>query len=383
MSPCRICLAGLIFIAAGGMLPLAASETDAKSSQPEIESLIQELAADAFETRERARKKLIEFGLAAKQAVLEGMENPDPEIQYQCRRIWSIIRREDFQRRLQAFLGDRDPKNSYGLPAWDRFHALLGNEKDVRQLFVEMQKCEPGLMEALQKHPEAAGDAYMISSLQLQQMTRHPNTRDDIQVGSITALLFASAHDKLELPDQAFYPVYSLVHQPVFQKAIKGNRSKPLKQLLGKWVMRCDGNLVYQALMLSLQFELKEGKELAKRMIEKGGHHHTYRQYAILTLGKLGDDSDLDVIYPLLEDKTVCGRVSFGRNKRMDIQIRDVALGVLVHRSDQKLEDYGFEKPHRDGRMLFGVNSLRFASEEARNKALEKWRKWKSEQASK
>jgi hypothetical protein len=99
----------------------------------------------------------------------------------------------------------------------------------------------------------------------------------------------------------------------------------------------------------------------------------------MIALAKLGTKEHLPKLEPLLSDKTVIGNINFG-NGLMQIQIRDVALGVSVLMTEQKLADYGFDT--RFGGTptqyyYFGFPDSQDGKEsKAREDAHAKWKEW-------
>ena len=60
-------------------------------------------------------------------------------------------------------------------------------------------------------------------------------------------------------------------------------------------------------------------------------------------------------------------------------QIRDVALAILLHMTDQNLREYGFPSAQPYGETAFQEGALGFADPAAREAALRKWARWRAD----
>ena len=105
------------------------------------------------------------------------------------------------------------------------------------------------------------------------------------------------------------------------------------------------------------------------------------RQYAVLSLGKLGGKQHLADIEPLLNDNAICASQQLAQNQVVQTKVCDVALAVMVRLSGQKLTDYGFTRAQENTMMLYNVSTLGFAEDAHRQTAISKWREWSKSQS--
>ncbi|MEM9187037.1 MAG: hypothetical protein AAGB00_11125, partial [Planctomycetota bacterium] len=105
--------------------------------------------------------------------------------------------------------------------------------------------------------------------------------------------------------------------------------------------------------------------------------HPQFRATALLMAGKLGGPGDVPRIAELLDDDAVCASQS-GRAgvkaKLLDVQVRDVALAVVLHLTGEQPADYGYPTVVAHSERLYVMHTLAFHDQKARTAALAKWR---------
>lgn len=348
------------------------------SESQRARALVAQLGADQFAAREKATDELIRLGLAALPALEEGRDHTDREIRYRCRRIGDVVRENDFQRRLEAFARNQDEGEAYDLPGWTEFREMLGHDPTARALFVEIQKEESDSMKAFADGPKAVASTLEVRTQQLIQATRL--FRSEVPLGSVAAMLIMSANEEISLSPQASSSLYSLCYQSSFQQAmIGGPHQQQMRKLLGAWIRRGSDWSAYQAMSLAMLYDLEEGLVPATRALANMGSQVHIRQYAILTIGKMGGDEHIPLLEGLLEDTTLTSQRTINRVK-YQTQLRDVALATLLHMTKQDHKKFGFERIQAHSRMLFNTSTLGFKDDEQRKAALDKWHEFRAEQ---
>jgi hypothetical protein len=61
-----------------------------------------------------------------------------------------------------------------------------------------------------------------------------------------------------------------------------------------------------------------------------------------------------------------------------NVQVRDVALCVMLHLTDQKPSDYGYLHAQSSPQQVFHLHTLHVASDDVRADAAAKWKKWRA-----
>jgi hypothetical protein len=355
-----------------------AGAQDERGGEPghnaEAALLVEQLGAEEFALRERATTRLIEMGLAAKNAVEAGRTHPDREIRYRCERIFQLVGELDFQRRLTAFMSGRS--DGLDLPAWRRFRSLYGDDGETRSLFVEMQKAESELLQAVESGPQGVARVAETRTIQLQQSQRRDG--ETTSLGSVTALLFASVGDNVNLGLQTSYTLVNLCGQPSFVEGMNDPaKSKILRKMLSQWIQRGEGAVAQQTMFLAMRYDMKEGLIPATRILRNAGEQPFIRQTALMTVAKLGDASHAGLLESALEDAT---RISSHRidNVQYETQLRDVALAAILFLKKQDPKKFGFERIQLNESNVFIFGTVGFENEDKRKQAFAKYQEFRT-----
>ncbi len=361
---------------------VAATANDQRASQDQIARLVRDLGSDKFTQRERATRELIELGIATREALVAASNDPDAEVRVRARAILATVSESDFRHRLEAFSADIDGSRKQTLPGWEQFAAQLGASQLSRQLFVEMQRAEPELLAEYSKGTKAASDALEARCHGLIQQIMQSQREGMVSLGTMASLLFVGSAEGVSVDEQISMHLYPWIfYQPGFRtNALAGLWSGTLKKLVGMWVVKdASPGATSQNLMFAASLELKaEVLGVSTRVLANPLNPASTRQVAILMLGRFAGKESLPTIEKLLDDTSNCGIVQ-ANNRQIEVQIRDVALAVLVHLTGQKLRDYGFLSAQHFPPTLFQVGTLTFTDPAQREAALKKWSQWRAE----
>ncbi len=355
----------------------------------ELATWIAQLGDQEFGVREDATRKIREVGLPAKPALVAALRHSDPEVRLRARRCLTEILDADFQTRLRAFENGQ-LADDQALPGWERFKVQIGDDAPARDLFVQMQKAEAGLMESVAAGGSVAAEAVALRCQQALQVSRIPDAsmRQQPSLGMVSALLFVASDPSLKLPEQTQMLVFNFVNQQSFQTAIRsGTHQSHARKLLGNWIAETpSNNLAYQTLRLAMQHDIQEGLKPALRIALQKNLSSYMRMQGVLAVGKLGKPHHAADLVPLLDDATVCtSRTTVVNGKRTTyrIEMRDVTVAVLAHLTNQPLKDYGLQAVRTDPNMLFNTGTLGFSENEQRDAAIKKMKAWLDENSEK
>ncbi len=378
--------------------PLAAIKPVAGNDQTSISIWVRSLGSEDFKVREQASQRLIQIGLPARQALLQGVMDPDLEIRRRCRELLPAILEADRQARLSAFIADKEGKQKHDLPGWERFRKVAGEDAAARQLFVQIQKKDNGFLEDADKDPEHIGDrcgslcAHLFQRQQMQIRTA-ARVSQETALAEIAPLLLVSSDARVRIPLEQRYLFLNMLYQTSAQNALRNAGSAPFKKIVLKWMQRQaqDGSDSLMIFSLINQLGMKEGLDLALDVVRDKKLKGHAMAPALVTIGKFGDKKQhRALLESFLDDKTVIGGFSFGRangkNVEGSTQVRDAALASLVRLTNQSSKEYGFAitevQPSLDY-LLDQANCLGFSSDERRDKAFAKWKDWQASQKKK
>jgi hypothetical protein len=133
--------------------------------------------------------------------------------------------------------------------------------------------------------------------------------------------------------------------------------------------------------VLAATYDLKpEGLALAEKVLVHNADNPQLRQFALLAIGRFGGRKHVPLAEKLLSDATSCGAIQADNPPvQVELQVRDVALAVLIRLTDQQAGDYGAVLGQVSPQSIFQVPTLGFSKSSQRDTALARWTKWRAE----
>jgi hypothetical protein len=363
----------------------AAAPVDSRAAAARAQQLVPRLGNDSFDVREQASAALKELGLAAKPALLAGLQSQDAEIRARCRRLLPQIMDEDFSNRLSALISNKHKQAQPDFPAWRQFVAMVGDDAYTRRLFFEMQRSERELMQAIESGPELTREMLEYRSLEFQSqrsLVYRPGY-GQLPIGSAAALFFAAAQPGVKTSEQLAVNLQVLGSHPSVQMAMRsGPQVEPMQRILNAWVSVATGPVTsYQAFMLALRYRLPAALEPALATLKADGVPATSRRGALLVVGMFGKREHAPLVAPLLQDSTPCGTVSLQR-RPMEVEVRDTALAVLATLLDIDPGQFGLGRLRDNAWSHFKLDMLGFRSAQDREAGFARWHAWREGHAS-
>ena len=327
------------------------------------EQLVDELGSAEFIRRQLATEALMELGLPALDAVKRGTEHADPEVRYRARQVMREIRHLDRQRLINAFASGQKIDAPQDLPGWVELQALAGDAAETRSLYVEMLEAEWSFLESVFRESDAQPNALLARRCQTLQDTLR--LRRTVSVGSIAALLLAATRDDVDLSSQPY--LMSFCYQRDFDQSMRGGSNRQaIRALLGSLIARDSvESLLIQRLHFALHYEMEEGLKPARRVLASGEGGAQVKQYALLVVNKLGDESDRKRMVDLLADRTVIKSEHRFNDGRISTQLRDLALACLLYHAKEDFRKYGLPPFQFHPTTVLNVPSIGFASDGA------------------
>jgi len=377
-----VCASSFRPLAAGNpVADSAPAATEASSS--DIAALVADLGSNSFATRQRATRELIEQGIAAREALEQAIRTGDAEVRVRARTVLAAITEADLAVRLEAFAADYDGSRGQTLPGWDSFSAQFGSSRAARQIFVEMQRAEPELLEVFSRGGKNVGQVLNERCHAISQNATHGQREELVSIGTVASLLLVGSSDEVTVDETPGVQLYSwMIYQPAFQRNARvGPYAVMLKKLLGRWIVK-DSAATVQNLLFAATYELKpEAVQLATRVLTADPPQQGIaRQYAMLVVGRFGTKEHVPMMEKLLADATSLGTVqSSVPTKQVELQIRDIALAVVLHLTKQNLREYGYVAVQPNSTLLFQVTTLYFNEGSQRDAALKKWVEWRTQ----
>jgi hypothetical protein len=374
-----------------GSTPAKSAAINPKAARAEdINHWIGQLSDDAFTVRQAAAARLLAAGTPAREALLAIADGPDPETRAAAKRLVALIDRTEFNRRLEAFAADTDGKRGLTLPGWDRFRELVGGDPPARALFVEMQRAEGALLSTVfgvsSQPPEQLWEERLTRLVSWQMMSGNRSIAPPL--GSCAAIVFLGSVSEIDVSDRGAVLIENLIQRPPMSESLgAGAPHDSVRRLVSGWIRHCPNTneaILARRLQLMSAINLKDALPLALD-VAGGDEQYTHvmpttRAAAILAVGQFGAAEHVEKLEPLLEDATVCMPLQAPQQGQPvpNVQVRDVALVVMLHLTGQNPSEYGYLHARLQPQQAFQIQTLHAANNQVRADAIAKWKAWRA-----
>lgn len=366
--------------------PTPTAETSPSPDQ--VQAMIDGLGHDSFTRREQAMEDLIAAGMVVEKEVTAAIDHGDPEVRYRAAKVLREIEKSQVAERRQRFINGDTAAMKQNAASWKRLAEILGNTREARELFVQMQSEGATLLDELESDPaRCAGE---IAALYQKDIFARRGgiggiggAADGVKPGLVLAMIYAAGCDEVQLDAASTSRAVSLLYR--FQaKFGEGESNEPFRKLLGRWMDKqgTDINAQFQFLRLAQQFKLPQGLELSRRLVTSAPHA-AYKAQAVMTLAQLGGADDIPSIEKLIGDNTSLGAMGVKDGQRKECKLGDVALAMCIVLSDQKVKDFGFEDAPEGKPLHASYIQYSFIQEESRVAARAKWEEFRKTRAAK
>ncbi|MEX0585362.1 MAG: hypothetical protein WD176_01870 [Pirellulales bacterium] len=343
-----------------------------------VAALARRLAAADFAQRQQAEADLLVLGPDALPALRKALPSAELEAHYRLERIIAALDQVRREQILSEFRMGGQPNDPSLLTAWVAFSRLAGDGPEARALLAEMARVEPWIVAAVSGPAEQLRSDFerRAADVNLHRVQRQQSQRS---VATVAALLFAA-----QLPD--CHPSPSVVacinacvtEGPYLESMERVQRPQPLERLVAVWVSDPTTTPALQRLQLAARFELIEGIDVALQIIEEQLPGPQLQQ-AVLYLAKAGNVSHLHQLELLLSDATDLQQRRQNSVTTFSSRVQDVALVALLHLTGQDPEEYGFSGLREDQKYVYLPGTIGFDTDEQRQMAFSKWKRWSAE----
>jgi hypothetical protein len=202
----------------------------------------------------------------------------------------------------------------------------------------------------------------------------------------ITFFLFLSADRRVRQTEAGLNYSYVMLYGNQIPRALSEKDGNPaMRKLFLHWLEHEPQSYVQQlGFQMAANAGMKEALPLLLKLIAKKDANSHARAQVLASLPKLGGKEHIPFLDQYLTDTTSVGKIQFGNAgggvQSLEVQLRDVAMGVQIQLSGQKLADYGIENRFGGGGSHY---SYGFPDDEAREAAHKKWREWRAKNLTK
>jgi hypothetical protein len=357
--------------------PALATDGSSTSETPIITELVAQLGAKSFSLREVATQQLIEIGQPVLEQVVLLRTSTDRELRQRSQAIISEIERRSRADRLRRFIAGEELTGEMRLPGWSCMAAITSDPEDARRMWANVMQREWDLLKELEdaRHNPETTLLQHLASLNMDRQWR----KNSITMESVVALMIGAVDKSQSLPDQLAIQIYSLLNQVNASNSEASAWNRPaFRDVVGAFITRTQGpTSVYQGLTLAMRHDLgQQGLQIAERVLRSGGGLPHVRQYAILSIARFGGQSHIPALEELLEDTGVFfnGKVNGSNRRRIECQVRDLALASLIHLTGRDPRAVGFEHLQTNHAFAFLPHTVGFSNDAQRQMVIARYR---------
>ena len=355
---------------------------------PDYQALIQRLGDSSYQTRESTHERLVKIGMSARRELAAALRHPDLEIRSRVRRIYVDLMYEDFEQKLERFINDVEGRLEHDLPGWDVYQEKIGGSPEERKFFASMARAESKVLRAIDTK-KGLGEILQERVKQLQPYGNYTPTGPTVpQVHSIATVMLGASELTDAQRESLISPVYNLLNYSQIKSQIIDKPDHDVsKRLTREWAeLASTSRNRTLGLMLILNYGFEEtGLKVARKMLGTTESFSTSEQYAAICAARFGGAEEVELLLPLLEQKTLVHSWSTPQagGKLIKTQLRDTALIMLLHLTKQDPADYGYRFSRPSPIYVYEVYSCGFTEDENRDKAHGKWNTWWEESGKK
>jgi hypothetical protein len=359
------------------------------------------------------------MGRAALPALDASRDDPDPEVRMRVVALLPRAEADELRARIDTFLADSDAKYAHDLPAFHRFRAIAGDDRDARGLYAEVLKnrvnydlllalrgvpadrvtplaaCVGSVAGAGPESPAAAELAPALAArrqdvllLGMQGFPGGGIRPGAPEVPDVALLLLAeSLVPEAKVGINPFqFQLANFLPQDSLRRAATGEGKHGLafRRLVVHWMDTRDTPISLQSainLATQLQFGPQVISKYSAKLLAVDGAQPWNKAAAAAMIAKYGGKEHLMAVTRLLTDPTFVVRGG-PNNPQPDIQVRDVGLAMAALLTGQDPAAYGLGAANENAVMKYQYTNFRFVGdgktppEAKRDAALLKWRDW-------
>lgn len=380
---------------------LAVGITLGQEKAASVEDLIRQLGDRDFRVREAASQALLRLGDRALPALQEGMRHSDPEIRRRCRQLYDQVLKQGLEEKIKRFLAANDKDAAAILPGWQRFAELVGSDREARRFYAELARQGYEILDKVER-------ASRSQDKELQSQAEQATGRlfEDLYQ---TAFNNAAGGTRMIAPEQfalllflavspagrGLHPqhrtyLYNFCHYQNIRQTLTSNdeQGRVLRRMIVAWLTNEQELAVQmQGLQLALTIDLPELAPIARQLAENKQQPGYLRSLALTVVAKYGGKKEIAFFERFLADEAQVTTYQLTRQNKPVVyktELRDWALTLLVHLTQQRIQDYPFPvlQAMRLGQNFDPTRShapfyFGFSEPNEREAAFKKWQQWR------
>jgi len=343
-------------------------------SKENAERLIADLGAPTFARREQAIGDIVRAGDVILPFLRDAAgATSDPEIRLRVERAIDELTMGNFESRVAKFLTRQDDGDVF--EGWLTVAETLGDNRAVREVFVEIMRTHPDLIASLDRSTRERS----LAADQTAQAIQTKMFRDLPTLADGIALLLP-----LVDPNVRTSGGYEDTVLRVFQMQMASLRRDALlwptvAPLLDKWVQRARIEKRAKVLWNAMQWDLESARTLGIQTLGETTDIEAL-QLAMQAIARFGDKKDAPILIKYIEDPrpAATGMAIMLDNDVMQVTLGDVAMAAIAVLYEIPLEKLGMTQGELHPRIAFIVDGTGYFAQdpELRSKAQATVRGW-------
>ncbi len=362
-------------VSSEGLQPLSLAVTEASRGSLAEHALwhwILQLGSPKYAERQRAILELEQAGPAARPALQASLGLPDLEIRKNASKLLRRGLSDQFDAELLRMHRASQSGHTYSLPGWQIYQGCVGDTEASRALFVAMaSRYRRLLCERFQTPvPQGNGESFF------QEILNHPvhaaHVRDgDPATWGLLLLNWAA------LPEDCGNPWYvqrirsGLCNTRAAVVLRTGPHAAPLRLFVAEFLDReLNAGVQRASLQIALQWECKlQAVRLAKAALDPSHAHSAGNvALALAVLTRLQPETARKTLPDWVQDSRPAQvwQIIATTRKRVQTQVGDVALAMLLTLEGVDPRKIGFEDLEADPLTIYREHSMGFENEHQR-----------------
>ena len=270
------------------------------------------------------------------------------------------------------------------LPGWRQFISSYGESPAARQVFARILSAEWSTLERYFNTPDEKRTPAMLRTLTTNRyvsVQRSGVGFHDYELGTLLCFFFLAADEpaNIDLHPQLYSFLRHQGMSPLLANLTPTDQvseSQIVRKMVGKWLEASAGKHLNDrlAIQTSLLYHFHaEGRILSKRVLTNERSIVSSKTKAMESIVMRGDKSQMELIEPFLDDKTILGETA-----KRERQMRDVALTCLLMLNDFDVSELGVRVMRNSVYNAFDYSTVGFISDNDRERALKIYRDIKS-----
>jgi len=354
-----------------------------RTSEAIIGGWIDQLGDESFRVREEATENLRAQGFRAIPLLRKALLAKELEVRLRVQNLLKDLEHRAIDEKIAALLSDTDDATEHDLPMWKIWREKVGADAESRRFFANILKADYGLIANVEFNSDQAGQEYSrrIGDLLLEVLSQGRS----VDMTDLGALLLVGADERIAFDIATAMRYYSILQSSRTVEAVVGTDfDVPALRLLANWIERSSENSTFQSYgaRLALHYGLDDlALTIARKSLVATNHRANEgdsMDFSILVVALHGSTDDIKTLEKWFNDETRCGSWI---EKKIETQIRDVALAAVIELSKKNLADFGFEFALEKMEGSYGwypTWSLGFENDNKRKAAFEKWKNWQA-----